>query len=201
MLRWIGGWAAVAAMIAAPAFGQDRWLIPDLPEVRLLLEGQEQVIARVHAPKGEVCPPACLQPIKAAAGVVTFGALEVIGFLASDVVAQQGLVLDVRLPADFAVARVPGAVNVPLPTLSADNPYRKDILLALGVQDAGGALDFSKAPRVLVYGAGPMDDAAASAVRVLIEAGYPPDMVKYFRGGLQEWQMFGLTLGGTADQG
>lgn len=201
MLRWISGFAAVAAHLAGPVAADELWLTPDLPVARLMLDGREVVISRMRGEAGQVCPPHCLQPIRAGQGVVTFGALEVIGFLANEVNSRKGLVLDVRLPAEFAARRLPGAVNVPLATLSADNPYRRDILLALGVREAAGALDFTDAPRLVVYGEGPMDDAAATAVRFLAEAGYPAEMVKYFRGGLTEWQLFGLTLGGIADQG
>ena len=138
---------------------------------------------------GQVCPPHCLQPIRAGQGVVTFGALEVIGFLANEVNSRKGLVLDVRLPAEFAARRLPGAVNVPEPTLSGENPLQRDILLALGVREAEGALEFSRAPVLVIYGQDAMDGRAIEALRHVMSAGYPAEKLLYYRGGMQDWQI------------
>lgn len=201
MLRWIRGIVAVAALGAGPSVAEELWLTPEIPEVRFALKGQDVVIARAQGEVPMSCPPDCLQPIRADETVATFGALEVVGFLANDVAANRGHLVDVRLPAEFAAQRLPGAVNVPLATLAPDNPFLKDILLALGATEVGGALDFGAAHKLVVYGEGPASEAAAQAARHLVAAGYPPEKVIYFRGGLQEWRDFALTEIRSGDQG
>lgn len=198
-----------AALWAVPVAAQDLAIAPDLADLRLVLNGQEVVIARVQdasliagadAPQ-ELCPPRCVQPMSAGEGVDTLGALEVMDFLQSKVAKGAGLLLDVRLPDGFAAGHVPGAVNVPSPTLGADNPYLPEILMALGAQQDGADLVFDAAMALTVYGDGPAHDEARLAVQALLAAGYPAERIEYFRGGMQEWLQFGLTVAGQAHEG
>lgn len=186
---------------ALPAGADGLSITPDLADLSVTIKGEVQAIARAGADPALQCPPDCVQPMQASPGGQTLGALEVIGFLRAKVATDAGRVLDVRLPAEFAAAHLPGAINVPLATLAAENPYRDDILQALGASKTAAGLDFSAAPLLVIYASGPGNDLAANGVRALVEAGYPVDKVLYFRGGLQEWQQFGLTVLGAADQG
>ncbi len=196
--------AVVVALMAAPALAEEWRITPDLPEARLVLKGQVVVIARSPdaepLPPGPMpsCPPHCPQPMQAAPGVNTVGALEVIGFLRAEVAEGRGHLLDLRLPEAFASAHLPGAVNMPAVTLSVENPARRDILRALGAAEAAGGLDFAGAAGLVLYGAGPLHAEAAEGLRALVAAGYPADRLWYFRGGLQEWQAFGLTVSDRA---
>lgn len=199
MLRWTSGVLASLLVCAGPSLAHELWLTPELPELRLAINGQEVVISREG--EGLSCPPMCVQPIRMAPGVVSFGALEVIGFLANDLARREGLVLDVRLPDAYGRGHVPGAVNVPEPTLSGENPLQRDILLALGVREAEGALEFSRAPVLVIYGQDAMDGRAIEALRHVMSAGYPAEKLRYFRGGFQEWQLFGLTEGSVKAPG
>jgi len=141
------------------------------------------------------CPPACIQPMIAAPGVATVGELELIGFLETVVSNSQGLLLDVRDPTDFAAGSVPGAVNVPVQTLGPENRFRDDILRALGAVDApDSGLDFSNAMTLALFSGGVWSPDAPSAIKNLIDAGYPASKLLYFRGGMQAWVHVGLTV-------
>lgn len=201
MLRNSGKIAVLAVLWACPVAAEGLSLTPELPEVRLVLNGQEVVIARVQEGPGLECPPDCIVPIQAAQGVDTLGPIEVIRFLQSEVASMTGLLLDVRMPEGFAAGHVPGALNVPGPTLAAENPYQRDILLALGARDAGGVLEFDTAPALAIYAAGPSQDEALRAVQALVAAGYPAQKLRFFRGGMQEWLQFGLTVSVPAQKG
>jgi hypothetical protein len=76
----------------------------------------------------------------------------------------------------------------------SDNPYREDLLLALGATGSMGALDFSKAFDLLIFDAGPWSPVAREAIVRLLAAGYPAQKLTYYRGGLQMWHLFGLTV-------
>ncbi|HCP81387.1 MAG TPA: sulfurtransferase [Octadecabacter sp.] len=148
-----------------------------------------------YALTSRACPPHCLQPLIVADGVATFAELEVLTFLEEHVTGGTGLFIDARSPADYATGSIPGAVNVPFPTLAAENRYRDDILRALGAVDKGDdALDFTQAMALALYSGGPWSDDAPTAIEHLLAAGYPAEKLFYFRGGIQAWAHVGLTI-------
>lgn len=185
------------------ATAQQVGITADKAESRFTVNGREFTIARVqdteHRLTGEFtrtsreCPPFCIQPITAADGVETLGELEVLDFLETEVSTGQGLLVDSRLPDWYALGTIPGAVNVPFPTLEADNPYRDDILQALGaVKRVDGSFDFSGAPELVLFCNGPWCGQSPRSIQNLVAAGYPPEKLHYFRGGMQSWQILGL---------
>lgn len=186
------GRAMLASFLVFPVavLAQDRLIAEGMPEVHLALNGAGVVIAR----DGALCPPDCVQPLRAAEGVETLGALEVIWLLQTEISAGAGLLVDVRLPQDFAAGHVPGAVNVPGVTLAPGNPAQGGILMALGAAETAVGLDFATARPLTLYGAGPGRAEATEAVRALVQAGFPAGKLRFFRGGMQEWLQFGLTV-------
>ena len=148
------------------------------------------------------CPPNCLQPISIAEGVTTIGEVELLTFLENDVTDRGGLLLDTRNPEDFAQGSIPGAVNVPFMTLAPENRFRDDILQALGaVSTADGTLDFTNAMSLAVFSGGLWSSDAPNGVKNLLAAGYPPEKLFYYRGGMQAWMHVGLTVHFPATSG
>ena len=141
-----------------------------------------------------ICPEHCIEPSIAAPGVTTLTELEVFAFMQQSVSSRQGLLVDARLPTEFAQGSIPAAISVPAATLVSNNPYREDLLLALGAKGSIGQMDFSGAFDLLVFDDGPWSPVARQAVQLLLEAGYPAEKILYYRGGLQMWHIFGLTI-------
>lgn len=195
MLRISGKIAVLAALWACPGAAGELLLTPDLAEVRLSLRGQEAVIARAQEGPGLECPPGCIVPIQAAKGEDTLGPIKAIGFMQAELVAKIGLLLDVQMPARFAAGHVPG------PKSAAENPYQRDILLALGARDAGEVRESDTSPALAIYAAGPSQNDAVRAVQALAAAGYPAQKLRFFRGGMQERLQLGLTLSVPAQKG
>ncbi|WP_299922896.1 rhodanese-like domain-containing protein [uncultured Pelagimonas sp.] len=177
--------AVAAIALALPVSAQDSRISEDRDRFQMTVNGASISITR----SGVACPPACLQPMQAAPGVVTIGELEMLDFLELFVAGGSGLLVDTRLPEGYAVGTIPGAVNVPSATLRPGNPYRDDLLNALGVRNG----DFSGAFDLVVFGTGSDDPEAAESVRSLLEAGYPATKLKYYRGGLNAWVGLGLS--------
>lgn len=193
-----------AATAAAP-LQAETGLLEGLPELQFEVNGTSFTIARNpdsdamltgdFARTSRACPPFCIQPMVPVAGVPTLGELELLVFLRDKVAKGEGILLDARLPDWFAKGSIPSAVNVPFATLAPDNPFRYDILQALGAQPAGGGrLDFSAVPELVVFCNGGWSDQAARAMQALVEAGYPIEKLRYYRGGMQDWLMLGLTV-------
>lgn len=193
----------------AGAVAQSVALTEDTAQVEIPIAGQTIVIARNQdetamltgdfAKTSRACPPFCVQPMQPVSGVQTVAELDVIAFLQDQVATGGGVLVDARLPEWFAKGSIPGAVNLPFATLASDNPFRNDILMALGAVPLGGdSFDFSNAATLTVFCNGIWSDQAMRALRALRAAGYPPEMLRYYRGGMQDWQILGLTVATAA---
>lgn len=196
---------------AGSAAAQSVQLTDGMPEVSIDLDGMKITIARNQdqaalisgefAKTSRPCPSSCIQPQVPVSGVATIGELELIAFLQDKVAAGEGVLLDARLPEWFQLGSIPGAVNVPYSTLSSDNPLRNDILIALGAQALGGdTFDFTHAIELAIFCNGIWSDQAMRALRALRGAGYPAEKLHYYRGGMQDWNILGLTIA-RADTG
>ncbi len=162
------------------------------------------------------CPPHCAQPIAIAPGVKTIGEVELFDFLENDVVTGGGVLIDARLPEWNQKGTIPGSTNIPFTILqaSADDRQLADTLHQLGVRKRGkieastqllekiGLLssdlknndwDFSQAKKLVLFCNGPWCGQSPRAIHALVELGYPADRIHYYRGGMQMWQLYGLT--------
>lgn len=174
-----------------------------MPERTIVLNGSEIRIERIQdtahrldnefAKTSRPCPPFCIHPIAAAPGVSTLGEIEVMDFLERKVARGQGLLLDSRVPEWFQKGTIPGAINLPFTTLAPENPYRDEILTALGGRQTASGWDFANALELVMFCNGPWCDQSPRAIRNLLDVGYPSDKLSYYRGGMQLWLLLGLT--------
>ena len=152
-------------------------------------------LANSFAKTSRACPPFCIQPISPAPGVNTVGELELLDFLKKKVETGKGVLVDARIPAWFRKGTIPGAVNIPFTLFDKKNPYRDRILIVLGARKLeDGTWDFGGARELLLFCNGPWCGQSPRAIRNLIAAGYPPEKLHYYRGGMQAWQILGLTV-------
>lgn len=187
-----------------PAVAQDVRITPEMMSQEVTLNGEQIVIERIqdtaHRLEGDFaktsrpCPPFCIHPISAAPDVRTVGELEVMDFLKSEVASGNGLLIDSRLPEMFEKGTIPGSVNVPFSTLDPSNPFRDEILQALGARPVGQDWDYSNAMKLALFCNGPWCDQSPRAIRYLTSAGYPSEKLSYYRGGMQVWMLLGLTV-------
>jgi len=192
--------ASLFAVIATSATAD---LLPVTQDAVFTVNGEEMVISRSstvdparvatlgRAPSN--CAAPCIAPMIAAENVPTLGELEVIAFLSGEVEAGSGLLVDARMPADRALGFIPASVNIPALTLEATNPYRGDILVALGAQHYDGVFSFENALSLVIFDAGPASMDASKLVTNLVNAGYPAERIGYYRGGMQVWASLGLS--------
>ena len=180
-------------------------LTQDLPYLDLQYEGKRVRIQRIQdtshrldnsfAKTSRPCPPFCIHPMQAAIGVETVGELELLDFLVKKVRTNRGLLVDARLPEWYQRGTIPGAVNIPWTILTAgpDNPFTAKILRALDAVEENGEWDFRRALELLLFCNGPWCDQSPRAIKNLISLGYPPEKLHYYRGGVQVWQLLGMT--------
>ncbi|GGG69657.1 hypothetical protein GCM10011415_16400 [Salipiger pallidus] len=180
------GLAALTCLSATAIAADPTRISSGITSATVAIAGETSTISR----DGAACPPACIQPMIAAEGIATIGELEVLAFLEGAVTNGTGLLLDTRLPGAYAAGTLPGAVNVPEPTLQGSNPYRSDLLSALGARGS----DFSGAFELVLFAGGADGPEAGEGLRALLEAGYPAARLRYYRGGLAAWQALGLSV-------
>ncbi len=162
------------------------------------------------------CPPFCLQPAHAAPGVETIGEVEMFDFMENDLRDGTGILIDARTPSWYKRGTIPGAVNYPFTLFAKDaDPERKDEILRgfgavprgkipwwekkleeWGLRNPGDKTDkwdFSNAKVLVLFCNGPECGQSPHAIRGLLAEGYPAHKLKYYRGGMQEWLLWGLT--------
>jgi len=165
----------------------------DMPSVIVQTENGPVEIGRIqdttHELDGEwaltsrACPDFCIQPHSPADGVTTIGELELIAMLQD----PDAVVVDSRTPDWFVGGTIPGAINIPY-------NYVVDDLARLGCEPDFDGWDCSQAKRVALFCNGIWCGQSPSAIRNMINAGYPADRIFYYRGGMQLWRLLGLTV-------
>jgi len=130
------------------------------------------------------CPNFCIQPMSPSAGVTTIGELEVLAFLQSG----DALLVDGRIRSQYEEGTIPGAISVPY-TEAADR------LGEFGCEiDFDGWICEGELPNIVLFCNGPWCGQSPTAARRMIEASYPAERIYYYRGGMQSWNMLGLTV-------
>lgn len=186
---------AVVCMLSGAAGAEPVNLRPDLPSVTVETPDGPAEIARIpdndHVVTGEwartsrPCPPFCIQPMTPAEGVETIGELELIDALQD----PQVTVMDSRTVDWFRGGSIPGAVSVPYTDVI-------DRLGEFGCEPDFDGWDCTGATEVVLFCNGPWCGQSPTAIRNMIEAGFPPDRIRYYRGGMQVWRMLGLSVTG-----
>jgi len=171
-----------------------------VPYVEVEADGKTYKIQRVQEPDtyltntfaltSRPSPPFFIEPFSVSEGIETFGELEVLDFISK----KKGLFIDARLPNWFEKSAIPSAVNMPFKIFLTDTPEREKALKVLGAEyTKEGTWDFESAKTILLYCNGAWCGQSPTAINALIELGYPKEKMKYYRGGMQAWQLLGLT--------
>jgi len=182
----------------------------NVPNVEIKQDGKTIVIQRDQDKNHRVgdgydktsraCPPFCIQPAVAAEGVDTIAELEVLEHLKNG-----DMLIDTRTSAWLARGHIPGAVNIPWTSFNtaADQAWSEDIVIKeiddvmvdkLGVTKNNDALDFTTAKTIVFYCNGPWCPQSVNAIKSLVAKGYPAEKIKWYRGGMQAWELLGLTV-------
>lgn len=206
-MKLIAAIAVVLIAVAGSVRAQDVWITPEIPFIEVEINDEFFVIERVQDNDAVVvttftktsrpCPPFCVQPMVVAEGVITVGEIELLKFMEDAAANGNAFVVDARTPDFFKSGTIPGAINLPFNLFSdsATNPFMVQILTLLGgVQKDDGGWDLSAAPDLALFCNGPWCPQSPQAINNLIAVEYPREKLFYYRGGMQNWMMLGLTV-------
>lgn len=191
--------AAVSLLTAAPAIADEAKPVGITPEAMTVtvdtkdgpveigrIQDNANMLTGDWALTSRACPPFCIQPHSPAEGVHTIGELEVLDMLKD----PEAIVVDSRTQDWYTGGTIPGAINI---------PYTQAVerLAEVGCQpDFDGKFDCSTAKKVVLFCNGVWCGQSPTAIRAMIEAGFPADRIHYYRGGMQGWRLLGLTVAG-----
>ena len=206
---------AVSLLISTPAFSAAVNITPDLESIDVNHGGKSVKIIRNQNEKNTVnpafaktsrkCPPFCIQPSALAPGVETIGELEVINYLKMiNECDNSVLVIDSRTPDWAAKGTIPGAVNIAWTKL---NPAKGADPISIGEIMEGsfnavnleGLWDYSKAKTLVMFCNGMWCGQSPNNIKNLLKFGYPADKLKWYRGGMQDWEILGLSTAKAAE--
>ena len=149
------------------------------------------------------CPPFCIQPMQLRPGIETIGEQEIINYA---VMMSKGekmpdgseiMVIDSRTPDWVAKGTIPGAVNLPWTLLSerkgADPLSIAEIMTTkFGAQEQNGLFYFDSAKTLVLFCNGMRCGQSPNNIKSLLKYGYPADKIKWYRGGMQNWENLGF---------
>jgi len=143
-----------------------------------------------------------LSPMKIHKDIETFGELEVLEFLEEMQDDKEMLFVDSRKSSWFESVSIPSAINIPFIYFTERNKWieeKKEALKRFGVQGDNAPYDFSKAKTVLFFCNGVWCRQSPQMIEALLALGYPPEKMKWYRGGMQSWLSVGMTSTRTAE--
>ena len=161
-------------------------------------QNQSATVNPAFAKTSRKCPPFCLPPSQLAPGVATIGELEVIEYVKKMAEGDDAIVLiDSRTPDWVAKGTIPGAVNLPWtklnPAKGADPISISEIFTGqFGAKEIEGLWDFSNAKTLVLFCNGMWCGQSPNNIQNLLRFGYPPHKIKWYRGGMQDWEILGL---------
>jgi len=162
------------------------------------------------------CPPFCIQPMSLGKGIQTIGEVEVIRYAEKMSDGDKSILLvDSRTPDWVGRGTIPGAVNVSWVELTPSKGATTEGIIKVmtgqfGVKLANGkddvdvdeaiangttsaVFDYSGAKTLVMFCNGMWCGQSPASIAALRKFGYPAANIKYYRGGMQDWEILGLS--------
>ena len=169
-------------------------------------QNQKNTVNPAFAKTSRKCPPFCIQPAVLAPGVETIAEVEMLDYLKRMSEGDDSIiVVDSRTPAWVAKGTIPGAINIPWTSLSqakgADPISIGEILEGrFNAQNLEGLWDFRNARTLVMFCNGMWCGQSPNNIKSLLAFGYPAHKIKWYRGGMQDWEILGLTTAKPASE-
>ena len=138
-----------------------------------------------------------LLPMHLHEDINTYGELEVLAFIKHMQSDDSMMLIDGRKQEWYDYRTIPGAINMPFHHFKERDAFEFEFehaLRIMGVKiNTDDTLDFSKVKEIVIFCNGPWCSQSVAMIKALLEIGYPPDMINWYRGGIQTWLAAGMT--------
>ena len=208
LTSFVAALALVMPLTATSADDLKVKITKDLPSVTVNHDGKKVTIQRNQDKDNKViadfaktsrpCPPFCIQPAILAPGVETIGEVEMLDYLKKVSDGDNSImVIDSRTPDWVKRGTIPGSVNIPWTILNITKSDPITIAETLeqkfNVKSLEGLYDFGDAKTLVMFCNGMWCGQSPNNIKSLLKIGYPADKIKWYRGGMQDWAVLGLT--------
>ncbi len=144
------------------------------------------------------CPPFCIQPMQLAPGVQTIGEIEMLDYLERVSEGDKSImIIDSRGPKWLKHGTIPGTVNIHYKKLSLKASSEADVANIIehqfGAERTEKFWKFNDARTLVLFCNGPWCGQAPTNIKSLLRIGYPASKLKWYRGGMQNWESLGLS--------
>ena len=162
-------------------------------------QDNKNTVIPAFAKTSRPCPPFCIQPSILAPGVETIAEREIMDYAARMSGGDSSIVLvDSRTPNWVERGSIASAINVPWtklnPAKGASPIEIAEILQdVFNVKESEGLFDFSEAKTAVLFCNGMWCGQSPNNIKNLLKVGYPAHKIKWYRGGLQDWEILGLS--------
>ncbi len=169
-------------------------------------QNQKNTVNPAFAKTSRKCPPFCIQPAQLAPGVETIAEVEMLDYLQRMSEGDDSIVvIDSRTPAWVAKGTIPGAINIPWTSL---NPAKGADPISIGeileerfnARNLEGLWDYREARTLVMFCNGMWCGQSPNNIKNLLGFGYPAHKIKWYRGGMQNWEILGLTTAKPAQE-
>ncbi len=202
---------AILSLVTTTSFAGDMAvkITPDMAKAVVKHNGKKTTIMRNQNQKNTVnpafaktsrkCPPFCIKPISLGHGVETLGEVEVLHYLDKMTKGDKSIILvvDNRTPDWHERGTIPGAVNIPFTKINrkkgADDLSIAESLETFGAKETAKGWDFSNVKTIYLFCNGMWCGQSPLGIAGLIGEGFPAKKIKWYRGGMQDWEVLGLT--------
>ncbi len=201
--------AATGTASAASHGGKPVGITPGMMDMTFTADGKSHTISRNQDNKNVIdekfnktsrpCPPFCIQPAILAPGVETIAELEMIHYIKGMHDGHPVVVQDSRTSEWHARGHIPGTVSIPWTKLATKAGATvidvSEIMTEhFGVVEVEGIFNFSDAKTLVMYCNGMWCGQSPASIKTLLGFGYPAHKIKWYRGGMQDWEVLGLTV-------
>ncbi len=178
-------------------------------------QDQKNNVNENFAKTSRKCPPFCIQPMVLAPGVETLGEVEVIHYIKKMSEGENILLVDSRTPDWVERGTIPGAKNLPWTKLNPAKGATTEGIIEVMTKEFGAklaegadaftvdeavaegnaskAFDYSQAKTLVMFCNGMWCGQSPNNILNLLKFGYPAEKIKWYRGGMQDWEVLGLS--------
>jgi rhodanese-related sulfurtransferase len=106
------------------------------------------------------------------------------------------LLIDTRGEEWYDYRTIPGAINIHYLYIMENELFEhkyREALDKMGIVNRNSILDFTEAKQLLLFCNGPWCSQSPKMIKALLKLGYPPEKLKWYRGGMEDWLGLSMT--------